>query len=77
MTVELQSPSACTKRVAVMPRLKSLRKALTPRVKVWLEIDGNHAFGHGLCVIALFCDGHVQSMVQSELNARLFYTKGP
>jgi molybdate transport system regulatory protein len=32
-----------------MPRVKSLRKALTPRVKVWLEIDGNYAFGHGLC----------------------------
>jgi prepilin-type N-terminal cleavage/methylation domain-containing protein/prepilin-type processing-associated H-X9-DG protein len=26
---------------------------------------------------ALFCDGHVQSMVQSDLNARLFYTEGP
>jgi molybdate transport system regulatory protein len=32
-----------------MPRVKSVRKALTPRVKVWLEIDGSYAFGHGLC----------------------------
>ena len=24
---------------------------LTPRVKVWLEIDGEYVFGHGICEI--------------------------
>ncbi len=32
-----------------MRRVKLVRKALTPRVKVWLEINGSYAFGHGLC----------------------------
>jgi molybdate transport system regulatory protein len=32
-----------------MPRVKPPRKALMPRVKVWLEIDGSYAFGYGLC----------------------------
>ena len=32
-----------------MARVKHSRKPLTPRVKVWLEIDGSYAFGHGLC----------------------------
>ncbi len=36
-----------------MARTTSRRAALTPglrpRIKVWLEIDGEYAFGHGLC----------------------------
>ncbi len=32
-----------------MPRVRPPRKSLTPRVKVWLEINGSYAFGHGLC----------------------------
>jgi molybdate transport system regulatory protein len=32
-----------------MSRLRTLPKPLTPRVKVWLEINGSYAFGHGLC----------------------------
>jgi molybdate transport system regulatory protein len=32
-----------------MARVRPPRKSLTPRVKVWLEINGSYAFGHGLC----------------------------
>jgi molybdate transport repressor ModE-like protein len=36
-----------------MPRTTSRRAALKaglrPRIKVWLEIDGEYALGHGLC----------------------------
>ena len=29
----------------------TLRKRITPRVKVWVEIDGRYGFGHGLSEI--------------------------
>jgi molybdate transport system regulatory protein len=37
-------------------RRKSKGAALSPRVKIWLEIGGEHAFGLGICEILLSID---------------------
>ncbi len=50
-----------------MARRKTLGTTVTPRAKVWLEVDGNYVFGFGICTILQAVDetGSIKNAAES------------